>query len=245
MPETDGLRTHTQPLATDTLTNSPRDDFTIVHNINTPSIHWSGLMLPWHRHYLWELERALRSECGYEGYLPYWDYAKYLDRPTTQNPLFDGSQTSLGGDGNPLNDCVEDGPFATTFAVNMPPPDPAASLQQRNPRCIKRRFVTGMMEQFASYERMTQIIQSSPDIVNFHFGLEGPQGLHPNPHTYIGGLQNNIYLASQDPWFFFHHCMLDRVWAMWQSLDFNTRTETLDAFTWFEDRNRLDCKFTI
>lgn len=199
-------------------------------------------MLPWHRHYLSTLETTLRTECSYTGSLPYWDYSKYLDRPVQQNPLFDGSMTSLGGNGDPSqNDCVTDGPFAN-FIVNMPPPDPFSSTRQRNPRCIKRHFVPGLMEQYASYDRILQIIQGSNDIVQFHNGLEGQGGLHPNPHTYIGGLQNDIYLASQDVWFFFHHCMIDRVWAMWQSLDLEGRVGALDSFTWFEDRNRLSCK---
>jgi tyrosinase len=98
------------------------------------------------------------------------------------------------------------------------------------------------MEQYASYERITGLLQNSANVVAFHSQLEAPDGLHVNPHSYIGGLQNNIYLSSQDPWFFIHHCMIDRVWAIWQSLDFNTRTMALDPFTNFESRQRLDCK---
>lgn len=197
-------------------------------------------MLPWHRHFLWELEQVLRSECNYKGYLPYWDYAKYLGRPTNQNPLFDGSQTSIGGDGTGLNGCVEDGPFAN-FTVNMPPPD-ESSRQQRNPSCIKRHFTPGIMEEYASYEKITRLLHDSTDIQAFHSQLESPDGLHVNPHSYIGGLQNNIYLSSQDPWFFLHHAMIDRVWAIWQSADFDRRGLALDASTNFDSRKRLNCK---
>lgn len=33
---------------------------------------------------------------------PYWDWSKYADLPTTSNPLYDGSATSLSGNGKYL-----------------------------------------------------------------------------------------------------------------------------------------------
>lgn len=194
-------------------------------------------MLPWHRHFLWEMEQALRNECGYSGYLPYWDYAKHLGRPIDQNPLFDGTETSIGGDGTGVNGCVEDGPFAN-FTVNMPPPDESAR-QQRNPYCIKRQFTPGVLETYSNYEKLTQLLQNSADIVAFHSQLEQDGGIHAMAHEYIGGLQDTIWLASQDPVFFHHHAMIDRMWTMWQSGDFDRRRLALDPSTWFEDRDRL------
>ncbi|CZT23254.1 uncharacterized protein RCC_08965 [Ramularia collo-cygni] len=216
------------------------DDFTIAHNINTPTIHWSGLLMPWHRHYLSVLETTLRTECNYAGSLPYWDYAKYLSLPLSSNPLFDGSATSLGSTGHGPGNCITDGPL-TDFVVNMPPPDPSSSARQKNPRCIKRNLSpNSVLAQYVSYERMTSVIRDSEDIVAFHQGLEGPDGLHPQPHTWVGGLQNNIYLAAQDPWFFLHHAMIDRVWVMWQMGDWEGRKGALDAGSWFVDRERLE-----
>lgn len=75
------------------------DDFQAAHIVNTQFIHFSGWFLPWHRQFVWLFENALRSECNYTGYQPYWDWSKYADVRFEGNPLFDGSMTSLGGNG--------------------------------------------------------------------------------------------------------------------------------------------------
>jgi tyrosinase len=46
------------------------DDLGSTHINYTLNSHYSGLFLPWHRHFLWLFEKALREECGYKGYLP-------------------------------------------------------------------------------------------------------------------------------------------------------------------------------
>jgi tyrosinase len=55
---------------------------------------------------------ALRDECGYTGYQPYWNWGKWADDPLS-SPLFDGSDTSLGGNGAPRDHApVQQGPYA-------------------------------------------------------------------------------------------------------------------------------------
>ena len=75
------------------------DDFEAAHIINTRAIHATGLFFAWHRHLVQLFETALREECGYSGYQPYWDWARYADRPPESNPLYDGSATSISGNG--------------------------------------------------------------------------------------------------------------------------------------------------
>jgi tyrosinase len=55
--------------------------------------------LTWHRYFTWAYEQALRNECGYKGYQPYWGWTKYADDPLN-SPIFDGSEYSMGGDGS-------------------------------------------------------------------------------------------------------------------------------------------------
>ncbi|KAG7133880.1 Tyrosinase P like protein [Verticillium longisporum] len=74
------------------------DDFVAIHINQTLSIHGTGNFLTWHRYFIHSYVTALRDECGYEGYQPYWNWFKYRDNPT-ENPLFDGSEYSIGGDG--------------------------------------------------------------------------------------------------------------------------------------------------
>lgn len=83
----------------------------------------------WHRYFVFAYEQTLRNECGYNGPLPYWNwFANGGD--IKQNSVFDGSATSMGGDGAyvehngttpvtglyiPSGDgggCISSGPFA-------------------------------------------------------------------------------------------------------------------------------------
>lgn len=74
------------------------DDFVAVHANYTMHVHLNGLFLSWHRHFVYLWEQALREECAYEGYQPYWNWALWCE-DLAGSPLFDDSETSLSGDG--------------------------------------------------------------------------------------------------------------------------------------------------
>jgi tyrosinase len=74
------------------------DDFVAQHINQTTSIHGTGNFLSWHRYFVHGYEQALRKECGYKGYQPYWNWFTYQE-DLTRSPIFDGSATSMGGDG--------------------------------------------------------------------------------------------------------------------------------------------------
>ncbi|TQN63790.1 Tyrosinase-like protein orsC, partial [Colletotrichum shisoi] len=139
------------------------DDFVAAHINQTLSIHATGNFLTWHRHYVWAYENALREECGYDGYQPYWNWLTYRDDPS-KAPMFDGSDTSLSGDGTfrahngsvaarggvwiPSGNgggCVTSGPFANMTVHLGPvrpgidglPVNPGGSFAY-NPRCLSR-----------------------------------------------------------------------------------------------------------
>lgn len=40
-------------------------------------------------------------------------------------------------------------------------------------------------------------------------------GAHSRPHLFIGGAMNS-FASPDDPIFWLHHTMVDKVWAMWQ-----------------------------
>ncbi|KUJ20503.1 Di-copper centre-containing protein [Mollisia scopiformis] len=127
------------------------DDFVATHQNQTGFIHFSGTFLGWHRYYVWSYEQALRTECGYTGYQPYWDWSKWAASPQT-SPMFDGSPYSMGGNGefidhtglvipppvagvNPTiylepgfgGGCVQSGPFSN-MTVNLGPIGAAGGL---------------------------------------------------------------------------------------------------------------------
>ncbi|KAI6351064.1 hypothetical protein MCOR25_010172 [Pyricularia grisea] len=127
------------------------------------TIHGTGNFLTWHRYITWAYETALREECGYKGTQPYWNWFHSAD-DMTKSPVFDGSDTSLGGNGEfkehngtvggggaifiPSGEgggCVTTGPFAN-FSANIGPvrpgmdglePSPTGALGS-NPRCLSR-----------------------------------------------------------------------------------------------------------
>lgn len=73
--------------------------------------------MTWHRYFLHSYETALRDECGYEGYQPCWRWFKYRDNPT-ENTLVDGSEYSIGGDGEFWE---HNGSTAGIGSVKIPP----------------------------------------------------------------------------------------------------------------------------
>ncbi len=141
------------------------NDFTAVHVNMTTSIHISGIFLSWHRHFIYLLEKALHDKCGYPANLgvPYWDWTKYPSLESS--PIFDGSATSLGGNGLFTNDdpyvvgvgqelphgtgggCVTTGPFVGSpignvafgpFAFNLIFTGLPSTWNQPNVRCLYR-----------------------------------------------------------------------------------------------------------
>jgi len=75
------------------------DDFVATHINQTMTIHYTGNFLVWHRYYTWVYEKALQVECGYTGTQPYWNWGLTALIGMENSPLFDGSDTSLSGNG--------------------------------------------------------------------------------------------------------------------------------------------------
>ena len=97
------------------------DDFTATHINQTLTIHGTGNFLGWHRYYVWLYEQALQDECGYKGTQPvraspplsshmptnnhhtqYWDWTITAESGLSTSPIFDGSETSMSGNGHPI-----------------------------------------------------------------------------------------------------------------------------------------------
>ena len=74
------------------------DDFVVTHVLQTYSVHATANFLSWHRYYIYAYEQLLRNECGYKGYLPYYNWAWWHEDPAS-SPLFDGSDTSISDAG--------------------------------------------------------------------------------------------------------------------------------------------------
>jgi tyrosinase len=79
------------------------DDWVATHIDQTPRIHYTGTFLGWHRYFLWEYEQALRNECGYQGTQPYWNWGLSAKTGMEKSPVWDGSKTSISGNGAYIN----------------------------------------------------------------------------------------------------------------------------------------------
>ena len=77
------------------------DDFVAAHIQQSNKIHFNGYLYSWHRHFVHLYDQALRTECGYKGPTPFWDWTLSSNDPRT-SPLFDGTDTSMGGNGEQI-----------------------------------------------------------------------------------------------------------------------------------------------
>ncbi|KAJ5155321.1 hypothetical protein N7492_008124 [Penicillium capsulatum] len=230
------------------------DDFVATHINYTLHVHYSGLFLPWHRHFMHLWERALRDECGY------WDWP--LSSNLSESTLFDCSGSSLSGDGayNPDEQglsgggynvprgsgggCVTCGPFKD-IKIHMGPFSrdltsvteiPAPGFDY-HPRCLNRSLNNFVASNYNNATVVARLLAST-DIVDFQTVMDhwpprpdGVFGVHGGGHYSVGSTMQDLFSSAQDPVFFLHHAMVDRVWAMWQAKDEARRRYALNGTT--------------
>ncbi|TPX11369.1 uncharacterized protein E0L32_001187 [Thyridium curvatum] len=234
------------------------DDFVAVHMNQTLYIHGTGSFLSWHRYYTWAFEYALRNECGYTGTQPYWDWGRWAQDPET-SPIFDGSDTSLSGNGEKVQHqgqffapagngggCVKTGPFKnmTVYlgpvspAVNPAPPrNPRTDGFGANPRCLRRDISNYLTSRYGRTEDIVALITRSANIGTFQNTMQntsptGGMGVHGVGHfTIAGDPGGDFYTSPNDPAFWVHHGMIDRTWTIWQTQDLANRMQVIQGGT--------------
>ncbi|GFF57475.1 tyrosinase central domain protein [Aspergillus udagawae] len=172
------------------------DDFSATHINYTLHIHLSGIFFGWHRRFVWLWEKAMREECGYQGYQPYWNWALSANN-LSASPLFDGSDTSFSGDGDPVvypddtvtlaptnvtipngsgGGCVTKGPFAN-ITLNLPDLDSAPgdvfpeNAFAYTPRCLTRNLNNFIAQSFTSQRDVDRLL-SSTDILTLQHNMD-------------------------------------------------------------------------
>ncbi|KDR66552.1 hypothetical protein GALMADRAFT_259070 [Galerina marginata CBS 339.88] len=213
------------------------DDLTFVHNDLIELIHGTGLFFPWHRHHLRTLENAIRTHCGYKGVMSYWDWTQ--DAPDFENSLFwndSDPESGLGGWGNPDADMqVADGAFAG-FKLAYPVPHNLRRHFRLRPylntsrgfHIIPTRMVN---ESFTRAEVMRVISSYVGDYRGFQKELGALPGMHSSVHSIVGGdlagecpsdapegkCHKSVGYSPNDPLFYLHHGMIDKIWYDWQN----------------------------
>jgi len=137
--------------------------------------------------------------------------------------------------------CVTQGPFKDMVVhlgpIALPVPGSAnftgitGDFFQDNPRCLRRDLSSASIKRFSSFQNTTNLILTKPNIEQFQAHLQGDPryilgelGPHGGGHYGIGGNPGgDVFTSPGDPAFYLHHAQIDRIYWLWQLLDFPNR----------------------
>ncbi|KAH7083047.1 hypothetical protein BKA63DRAFT_142416 [Paraphoma chrysanthemicola] len=189
------------------------EDLVALHQTLTPNVHGNAKFLLWHRYYLWTFEDILRTECGFDRNLPWFDETRYAGR-FSQSSVFSSQWFgAIGLGGN----CVTDGQFAN-LAINVGPG------QDNYAHCLARNG-DGSKTQYTSQAMVDACNDQSP-YSNMASCAEG--GAHAWGHNGIGAVMQDVFASPADPVFWLHHAFIDRNFRIWQNRD-SSRVNTVDG----------------
>jgi tyrosinase len=122
------------------------------------------------------------------------------------------------------------------------PAVPADDMYAYNPRCLHRDLNNYAASTWMTAENLLNITvgQASSSITAFQDELGGRfgdafLGMHGSGHYAAGGDASCFFSSTNDPTFFLHHAMVDRVYWLWQSLHLNKAFEVGGTLTMFND----------
>jgi tyrosinase len=149
------------------------------------------LFLPWHRAYLYRLEQALQDQVAGVT-LPWWDWTTTREIP------------------GPFADAQVDGAENTLFGTHTL----VTEADQRRGRDVVDETFRDTHDP-RSLPRGDQLdaVLAEPNFVVLSDALEN---VHDGVHGWTDGTMGDVAYAAFDPVFWAHHCMIDRVWWLWQ-----------------------------
>jgi len=162
-----------------------------VHGLPLPQYcqHRSPLFLPWHRAYLYFFEKALQDRVPGVT-LPWWDWTK--DHEQGVPPAY--ARARVDGRRNPLAS------------------SPIQAIGRRDPRETRTWREPGPRNWLPT-PAQAEAALANRDYFTFQNQLES---LHNGIHGYVGGTMGDPRTSAYDPVFWAHHCMIDRLWYLWQ-----------------------------
>jgi tyrosinase len=161
-----------------------------IHGLPLPisCVHGDELFLPWHRAYLYFFEKSLQDLVPGVT-LPWWDWTNHADG--VPGPY---ARKRVDGRKNPLFDS---------------PIQPSGRANPSQTRTVRDPEDPGQLPSGPEVEA----ILSNPDFLTFQTQLED---IHGGIHVWTGGTMGSVPTAAYDPVFWAHHCMIDRLWYLWQ-----------------------------
>jgi hypothetical protein len=174
------------------------------HNTYQAEAHGGCYFLPWHRQYLFELERELQAIVPGVS-IPYWDWTKVVRgqeiyRAFSNDPVWNRMGGANGA---------------------SPIPNPPFRGWSAGGRTCTRNFRQnngnvgggGATYTFWSSQDIYRLTHSSDSFSNFGTMVEN---IHGSPHVAIGGNMGSIPSSPLDPMFWSHHSFIDKMWRDWQ-----------------------------
>jgi tyrosinase len=149
------------------------------------------LFLPWHRAYLYRLEQALEDRVSGVT-IPWWDWT------TTRAIPQPFAEEQVGGAANPLFS-------SATLVTEADIRDGAPLVEQTERASNPGEFLPG-----------PQDLADVMGQVNYAVFNDACEDIHDGVHGWVGGTMGNVGYAAFDPVFWAHHCMIDRMWWLWQ-----------------------------
>ncbi|KAJ1833357.1 hypothetical protein LPJ63_002829 [Coemansia sp. RSA 2711] len=190
--------------------NGELDRLSKLHVENADTIHGHPVFLAFHRVFVNDFAAALNKvDPGVP--VPYWDWSLDATNPISSD-LF--TNNYMGGNGAGPQGCVSSGPFAD-WKMNID-----------SPHCLARKFNQGdSIAPFWPPEALLSMQKTCSQYGALSSGIEN--GCHGAVHLGISGDMSTMF-APNDPFFFLHHGMVDKLWYDWQMMEPNTRFQMYD-----------------
>ena len=211
--------------------------FVSDHAASMPRAHRQSAFLPWHRQFILNFESKLREHDDTVS-LPYWDWAADPGFDSRGNPMWNATvRAMMGGNGEGANNELRTGPFKHWRFIDEKGKQQSRRLQRsfgirraQRPGERDRASVLPTEAEVTGALTVTPYDQApwnaDPQTGGFRNLLEGwaqwhgARGvvLHNAVHVWVGGDMARVATAPNDPVFYLHHCMVDKIWADWQGL---------------------------
>jgi tyrosinase len=172
-----------------------------VHGLPLPigcrNAHGTPFFLPWHRAYLYRIERAMRDRVP-DAMLAWWDWRTDPDRRSRIPEAYE--EEEVDGRPNPL------------FSAEVP----EQALREGRERGVEVGDRTRRRPSRDFPLPTPKAIADLIEIRDFDTFTSNLDSIHGGVHMWVGGHMTEIDFAAFDPIFWAHHAMVDRIWRLWQ-----------------------------
>ncbi len=209
------------------------DWFASLHGLSLPiwCEHGSPLFLPWHRAYLFYFELALQTRLGSkftevapripafaEVGLPWWDWASDHSHAVGLPESY--SDAPAGPAINPLNSTVVGACPGNGYVSGVWSSDLIGLVRAQLPGVITDNGDPETLrdpelpDDLPRQSTLDNVILPQSTYGTFNTSIEQ---VHGDVHGWVGGAMSVVPTAAYDPIFWSHHCMIDRLWYIWQN----------------------------